>query len=68
LLLTPGSFFRGKFLQDELDPYFRWLGWLWLVLKMCIQNRRETNDPLLHGPVPAPPGAVLDDPDALSPT
>jgi N-sulfoglucosamine sulfohydrolase len=28
----------------------------------------ETGDPLLQGPVPAPPGAVLDDPDALSPT
>ncbi len=28
---------------------------------------RETDDPLLHGPVPAPPGAELNDPDQLSP-
>lgn len=27
-----------------------------------------TNDPLLHGPVPAPPGAELNDPDQLSPS
>ncbi len=28
---------------------------------------RETDDPLLRGPVPAPPGAVVNDPDGLSP-
>jgi N-sulfoglucosamine sulfohydrolase len=28
---------------------------------------RETNDPLLRGPVPLPPGAVVNDPDGLSP-
>ncbi len=28
---------------------------------------RETEDPLLDGPVPAPPGAELNDPDQLSP-
>lgn len=28
---------------------------------------RRTNDPLLHGPVPPPPGAVLNDPDQFSP-
>ena len=28
---------------------------------------RETDDPLLRGPVPAPPGAVANDPDGLSP-
>jgi arylsulfatase A-like enzyme len=28
---------------------------------------RSTDDPLLHGPVPAPPGAVMNDPDGLSP-
>jgi hypothetical protein len=28
----------------------------------------NTNDPLLHGPVPAPPGAELNDPDQLSPS
>jgi N-sulfoglucosamine sulfohydrolase len=28
----------------------------------------ETNDPLLHGPVPAPPGAELNDPDQMSPS
>lgn len=28
---------------------------------------RQTRDPLLDGPVPAPPGAVVNDPDALSP-
>jgi arylsulfatase A-like enzyme len=28
----------------------------------------STQDPLLQGPVPAPPGAVLDDPNAISPT
>jgi N-sulfoglucosamine sulfohydrolase len=27
---------------------------------------RDTNDPLLHGPVPAPPEAELNDPDQLS--
>lgn len=27
----------------------------------------ETDDPLLKGPVPAPPGAVVNDPDGLSP-
>jgi N-sulfoglucosamine sulfohydrolase len=27
---------------------------------------RDTDDPLLHGPVPAPPGAELNDPDGLS--
>ena len=27
-----------------------------------------TNDPLLHGPVPAPPGAELNDPDQMSPS
>jgi N-sulfoglucosamine sulfohydrolase len=27
---------------------------------------RATDDPLLHGPVPAPPGAELNDPDGLS--
>jgi hypothetical protein len=26
-----------------------------------------TNDPLLHGPVAAPPGAVANDPDGISP-
>ena len=26
----------------------------------------KTNDPLLHGPVPAPPGAELNDPDQMS--
>lgn len=29
---------------------------------------RATGDPLLHGPVPAPPGAVVNDPDGLSPS
>lgn len=28
---------------------------------------RETNDPLLHGPVPVPPGTLVKDPDGLSP-
>jgi len=28
---------------------------------------RETDDPLLNGPVPAPPGATFNDPDGLSP-
>ena len=28
----------------------------------------NTNDPLLYGPVPAPPGAELNDPDQLSPS
>lgn len=28
---------------------------------------QETDDPLLKGPVPAPPGAVVNDPDGLSP-
>jgi N-sulfoglucosamine sulfohydrolase len=28
----------------------------------------DTNDPLLHGPVPAPPGAELNDPDQMSPS
>ncbi len=28
----------------------------------------NTNDPLLHGPVPAPPGAELNDPDQMSPS
>ena len=28
---------------------------------------RETDDPLLRGPVPAPPGTVANDPDGLSP-
>ena len=28
---------------------------------------QETNDPLLHGPVPAPPNARVNDPDGLSP-
>lgn len=28
---------------------------------------RETNDPLLTGAVPAPPGAVVNDPDGISP-
>lgn len=28
---------------------------------------RETNDPLLRGPVKAPPGAVVNDPDGISP-
>jgi N-sulfoglucosamine sulfohydrolase len=28
---------------------------------------RATNDPLLAGPVPAPPGAVVNSPDSLSP-
>ncbi len=27
----------------------------------------ETDDPLRHGPVPAPPGARVNDPDGLSP-
>jgi len=27
----------------------------------------KTDDPLLRGPIPTPPGAILDDPDALSP-
>jgi arylsulfatase A-like enzyme len=29
---------------------------------------RETEDPLLDGPVPAPPGAELNDPDQISPS
>jgi arylsulfatase A-like enzyme len=29
---------------------------------------RETNDPLLAGPVPAPAGAAVNDPDGVSPT
>jgi arylsulfatase A-like enzyme len=29
---------------------------------------QETDDPLLHGPVAAPPGAVANDPDGLSPS
>ena len=29
---------------------------------------RETNDPLLDGPVAAPPGAELNDPDQISPS
>ena len=28
---------------------------------------RSTDDPLLRGPVPAPPGAIVNDPDGLSP-
>lgn len=28
----------------------------------------STNDPLLHGPVPPPPGAELNDPDQMSPS
>jgi len=28
---------------------------------------QETGDPLLHGPVPPPPGAAVNDPDGLSP-
>ncbi len=28
---------------------------------------QRTNDPLLHGPVAAPPGAVVNDPDGISP-
>lgn len=28
----------------------------------------ETNDPLLNGPVAAPPGAELNDPDQVSPS
>jgi len=28
---------------------------------------RETGDPLLAGPVPAPPGAVVNSPDSISP-
>lgn len=32
-----------------------------------IRWMRETNDPLLDGPVPAPPGAVVNDPDGMSP-
>ena len=28
---------------------------------------RQTNDPLLHGPVPAPVGARVNDPDGVSP-
>ena len=28
---------------------------------------RDTDDPLLHGPVSAPPGAVANDPDGVSP-
>ena len=28
---------------------------------------RETNDPLLKGPVPAPPGSWVNSPDAISP-
>jgi arylsulfatase A-like enzyme len=28
---------------------------------------RATDDPLLHGPVPAPPGAVTNNPDGISP-
>ena len=27
----------------------------------------ETGDPLLEGPIPAPEGAVVNDPDGLSP-
>jgi hypothetical protein len=29
---------------------------------------QATDDPLLQGPIPAPPIAVLDDPSALTPT
>jgi hypothetical protein len=28
---------------------------------------KRTNDPLLHGPVKAPAGAVVNDPDGISP-
>jgi len=28
---------------------------------------RATDDPLLRGPLPAPPGAIANDPDGLSP-
>jgi len=27
----------------------------------------ETDDPILRGPIPPPPEAILDDPDAVSP-
>jgi hypothetical protein len=30
------------------------------------QWMRETSDPLLHGVVPAPPGAVVNEPEDLS--
>ena len=28
---------------------------------------RSTNDPILHGPIQAPPGALANDPDGISP-
>ena len=31
------------------------------------QWMQATDDPLLHGPVPAPPGARANDPDGVSP-
>lgn len=40
-------------LQDMRNRLERWM--------------RETDDPLLRGPVPAPPGAKVNDPDGLSP-
>lgn len=37
-------------------------------MRKCLDLwMRSTNDPLLHGPVKAPPGASLNDPDEISP-
>jgi arylsulfatase A-like enzyme len=37
-------------------------------MRACLEEwMRATKDPLLRGPVPAPPGAELNDPDGLSP-
>jgi hypothetical protein len=43
----------GKALSDMRTRLDRWM--------------RETSDPLLKGPVPAPPGAVVNDVDGTSP-
>jgi hypothetical protein len=38
-------------------------------MKALLQDwMLSTHDPLLDGPVPAPPGAKIDDPNAASPT
>lgn len=34
---------------------------------LYLRWMQATDDPLLRGPVPAPPGAEVNDPDGLSP-